>query len=68
MCVTIFVLGGANGVDARFNSSKIYEYADNAGLDPVALSMFRVMFVCSMSLSHSVRGKSGSTVARLALN
>ena len=63
----MFVPGGANGVAAKLNSPNIYVYADNNGLVLADLSRFNVILHCSMSLSHSVRGKLGSTIAKPAL-
>ena len=68
ICATNFVPGGANGVAAKSNSPYIYVYAESLGFDRADLSKLSVILHCSMSLSHSERGrKLGLTVARPAL-
>ena len=64
---TIFVSGGANGVAEKFNSPKMYVYADRFGFERADLRRFKVILACSISLSHLVRGKFGSTLASPAL-
>ena len=63
-CATILVPGGANGVAAKLNSPKICVYADNEVLAFADLRIFSVLFHCSMSLSHSFRGNSGSKLVK----
>ena len=65
-CATILVPGRANGVAEKSNSPKIYVYEDNEVLSLADLSRLSVMLHCSMSLSHSMRGNSGSKLAKPA--
>ena len=63
-CATILVPGGANGIAEKLNSPNIYVYEDNEVLALADLRRFSVMLHCSMSLSHPVRGNSGSKLAK----
>ena len=66
-CATTLVPGGAKGVAAKLNSPYILVYAESFGLERADLSKLRVILHYSVSLSHSERGKFGSTHARPAL-
>ena len=65
-CATILVPGEANGIAAKLNSPYVCVYADNNGLDLADLRRFNVILHCSIRLSHSVRGKPWSTLAKPA--
>ena len=52
---------------AKLNSPNMYVYADIIGLVREERMRFSVMLACKISLSHSLRGKFGSTLANPAL-
>ena len=60
--MNVFVLGGASGVELKFNLPKMYVWEEILGFTQEEHRRFRVMFACLMNLSQSDRGKFGSTL------
>ena len=59
--------GGTSGVALNLNFPKMYVWAETLVFAREERRRFRVMFDFSMNISHSDRGKFGSTLTRLSL-
>ena len=53
--------GGTTGVAIKLERPNKYAYAESSGFDLAVLNMLRVSSTCGISLSHSLRVKSGSS-------